>query len=93
MNTFIQEEFILQNILLIVFGLGFVIACVSEYIHRKQELDELTQYKLKKIFKFAYNNIFSDGNKEERKQKTISLCKEIQRKRLINEKYDLIKGA
>jgi hypothetical protein len=93
MNTFIQEEVILQNILLIVFGLGFVVACITEYIQRKQELDEISQLKLKKIFKFAYNNIFWNESKEERKQKTISLCKEIQRKRLINEKYDLIKGA
>ena len=93
MNTYILEEFILQNIVLVIFGIGFIIACINEYIQRKQELDEISQLKLKKIFKFAYNNIFWNESKEERKQKTISLCKEIQRKRLINEKYDLIKGA
>ena len=92
MNTFIQEEFILQNIVLVIFGIGFIIACINEYIQRKQELDEISQLKLKKIFKFAYK-VFDNGNKEETKKKTISFCKEIQRKRLINEKYDLIKGA
>ena len=92
MNTYILEEFILQNILLVFFGIGFVIACIGEYIERKQELDEISQLKLKKIFKFAYN-VFWNGNKEETKQKTISFCKEVHRKRLINEKYDLIKGA
>lgn len=93
MSTHILEEFILQNILLVFFGIGFICVCVNEYTQRKDELDEISKQKLKKIFKFAYNNIFWNESKEERKQKTISLCKEIQRKRLINEKYDLIKGA
>lgn len=92
MSTHIYEEFILQNIVLVIFGIGFVIACIGEYIERKQELDEISQLKLKKIFKFAYN-VFWNGNKEETKQKTISFCKEVRRRNLINEKYDLIKGA
>lgn len=98
MNTYILEEFILQNIVLVIFGIGFILACIGEYtciceyIQRKDELDEISKLKLKKIFKFTYN-IFYNGNKEETKQKTISFCKEVQRKRLINEKYDLIKGA
>jgi hypothetical protein len=92
MNTFIQEEFILQNILLIVFGLGFVVACINELFQRRDEIDEISKQKLKKIYKFTYN-IFYNGNKEETKQKTISFCKEVRKRNLINEKYDLIKGA
>jgi hypothetical protein len=92
MSTYILEEFILQNIVLVIFGIGLVIACINEYIQRKQELDEISQLKLKKIFKFAYN-VFWNGNKEETKQKTISFCKEVKKRNLINEKYDLIKGA
>lgn len=92
MNTYILEEFILQNIVLVIFGIGFILVCINEYIQRKDELDEISQLKLKKIFKFAYN-VFWNGNKEETKQKTISFCKEVRRRNLINEKYDLIKGA
>lgn len=92
MSTHILEEFILQNILLVFFGIGFICACVNEYTQRKDELDEISKLKLKKIFKFAYN-VFWNGNKEETKKKTISFCKEIQKRNLINEKYDLIKGA
>ena len=92
MSTYILEEFILQNIVLVVFGIGFILACVNEYIQRKQELDEISKQKLKKIYKFTYDILYN-GDKEETKQKTISFCKEVHRKRLINEKYDLIKGA
>ena len=92
MNTHILEEFILQNILLVFWGIGFILACINEYIQRKDELDEISKQKLKKIYKFTYNILYN-GNKEETKQKTISFCKEVHRKRLINEKYDLIKGA
>ena len=92
MSTHILEEFILQNILLVFFGIGFIVTCINEYVERKQELDEISQLKLKKIFKFAYK-VFDNGNKEQTKKKTISFCKEVRRRNLINEKYDLIKGA
>lgn len=92
MSTYILEEFILQNIVLVIFGIGFVIACIGELFQRRDEIDDISKQKLKKIYKSAYN-IFWNGNKEETKQKTISFCKEVHRKRLINEKYDLIKGA
>jgi hypothetical protein len=43
---------------------------------------------MKKIFKYVYLNVFDMD-----KQKTVEFMKEIKRKNLINEKYDLIKEA
>lgn len=90
--TYIQEEFIMQNIVLIIFGIFFLIALVGELFQRKNELDDIAKMKLKKIYQFAYVRLFN-GNREETKKNTIAFCKEVHRKRLVNEKYDLIKGA
>jgi hypothetical protein len=88
MNTYIHEEFILQNIVLITFAILFIVALISELICNQKKIDEFSKFKMKKIFKFAYFNLFNQD-----KEETIKYMKEIYRKDLINEKYDLIKGA
>ena len=83
---YIQEEYILQSFVLIGFVSLILVALITELNEKRKKIDEFTYYKMKKIFKYAYLNIF-----EMDKQKTVEFMKEIKRKNLVNEKYDLIK--
>lgn len=88
MDVFIQEEYIIEAFVIIVFGCVFLAGFIFELIDRRKEIDEFSRFKMKKIFKYVYFNLF-DRDKEE----TIKYMREIKNKNLINEKYDLIKGA
>lgn len=93
MDTFIYEEYILQTIVVIIFTICLLVAVIIELIEEnKPIIDDLTKKKLKKIYQFAYELNFN-GNKEEAKRKSIAFVKEVHKKKLINEKYDLIKGV
>ena len=82
---YIQEEYILQSFVLIGFVSLLLVALITELNEKRKKIDEFTYYKMKKIFKYAYLNVFN-GNKEQ----TVKYMKEIKRNNLINEKYDLI---
>ena len=83
---YIQEEYILQSFVLIGFVSLLLVALITELNEKRKKIDEFTYYKMKKIFKYVYLNVF-DRDKE----KTVAFMKEIKRNNLINEKYDLIK--
>lgn len=83
---YIQEEYILQCFVLIFFVSLLLVALITELNEKRKKIDEFTYYKMKKIFKYVYLNIF-----EMDKEKTVAYMKEIKRKNLVNEKYDLIK--
>lgn len=85
---YIQEEYILQCFVLIGFVSLLLVALITELNEKRKKIDEFTYYKMKKIFKYVYLNVFN-GNKEQ----TVEFMKEIKRKNLVNEKYDLIKEA
>lgn len=84
---YISEEFILQNLVLIVFGILFLVCMLGELFQRKEEIDEFTKYKIKKIYKFAYTNFFNRN-----KKLAVAYVKDVYKKNLVNEKYDLIRG-
>lgn len=92
MDTFIQEEFILQTFVLIIAGLFLLQIMLCELFQRRKEIDEITKYKLKKIYSVAYKHFFN-GNKEETKKQSVKYIKDVYNKKLVNEKYDLIKGV
>lgn len=85
---YLQEEYILQSFVLIGFVSLLLVAFITELNEKRKKIDEFTYYKMKKIFKYVYLNVFN-GNKEQ----TVKYMKEIKRNNLINEKYDLIKEA
>ena len=83
---YLQEEYILQSFVLIFFVSLLLVALITELNEKRKKIDEFTYYKMKKIFKYVYLNVFDMD-----KQKTVEFMKEIKRKNLVNEKYDLIK--
>ena len=83
---YIHEEYILQSFVLIGFISLLLVALITDLNEKRKKIDEFTYYKMKKIFKYVYFNVF-DRDKE----KTVAFMKEIKRNNLINEKYDLIK--
>ncbi len=91
-QTFIQEEFIMESYVLLLFFSMLLVALFKELLEKKKQIDDLTKFKLKKIYSFAYAHFFN-GNKEETKKQTVNYLKDIYNKKLVNEKYDLIKGA
>lgn len=89
-TLWIQEEFIMQNYVLLFFGFLLLCALFNELVQniKEKRIDDLTLFKMKKIFKYAYLNVF-DRDKE----KTVAYMKEIKRKNLVDEKYKLLKGV
>ena len=89
--TYIQEEFILQGITLAFFLVFFLAEMISELIERKKTvIDDLTKRKIKKLYQFAYVRLFN-GNVAETKKNAKTFCKDLYKKNLIDEKYDLMK--
>lgn len=84
---YISEEFILQNIALIIFSMFILVAMVNEYFNRQKDIDEITKFKLKKLYKFAYTHFFNRN-----KKLALQYIKDVHKKNLVNEKYDLIRG-
>lgn len=87
-----QEEFILETIAVVMFLAFMTPFALRELWQRRQELDELSRLKLKKIGQKAYS-IFVIENKSTAKQRTAQYMKEIYESGALNEKYDLLKGA
>lgn len=92
MDIYIQEEFILEAFVLLLAGLFFIQISLCELFQRRKELDEFTRRKFKKIGQYAYSH-FAQENKQTAKAKTVEFLKEVDKKGLLNQKYDLIKGA
>lgn len=92
--TYLQEEYILQNIVLIIPAFLILTAAATEIYERflKPRIpDELTQRKLRKIAFVTYRFFADEGPKKARK-KTAKMLREIYRTDTVNEKYDLIRG-
>lgn len=92
--TYIEEEFILQNIVLIIPAFMLAMGAIAEIYERflKPRIpDELTQRKLRKIAFVTYRFFADEGPKKARK-KTAKMLREIYRSGTVNEKYDLIRG-
>lgn len=89
-SIWIQEEFIMQNLVLLFFGFLLLCALFNELVQniKEKRIDDLKLHKMKKIFKYAYLYVF-DRDKE----KTVKYMKEIQKKNLVDEKYKLLKGV
>lgn len=89
-TLWIQEEFIMQNLVLLFFGFLLLCALFNELVQniKEKRIDDLTLFKMKKIFKYAYLYVF-DRDKE----KTVAYMKKIQKKNLVDEKYKLLKGV
>ena len=89
-TLWIQEEYIMESYVLLFFGFLFLCAMFGELVQnlKEKKIDDLTLFKMKKIFKYAYLYVF-DRDKE----KTVKYMREIQKKNLVDEKYKLLKGV
>lgn len=90
MNTYIQEEFVLQGLTIVAFILFLIPFLIAELSKKKYRMDEFTKYRFKKVMIVAYQNFLS-VDKSTAKEKTIDFIKDIDRKNLLNEKYDSIR--
>ena len=92
--TYIEEEFVLQNLVLIIPAFMLIMGAIAEIYDRflKPRIpDELTQRKLKKIAFVLYRFYAGEGSQLARK-KTAKMLRELYNSGTINEKYDLLRG-
>ncbi len=92
MDIYTQEEFILEAFVLLIASLFWIQAMICELFQRRKEINEFTRHKFKKIAQYAYSH-FAQENRQTARAKTVDFLKEVDKKGLLNQKYDLIKGA
>lgn len=92
--TYIEEEFVLQNIVLIIPAFMLAMGAIAEIYERflKPRIpDELTQRKLRRIAGVLYA-CFKAENPDTARLRTAQTLRDIYKNGLTNEKYDIAKG-
>ena len=92
--TYIEEEFILQNIVLIIPAFMLVMGAIAEIYDRflKPRIpDELAQRKLRRIAGVLYA-CFKAENSDTARLRTAQTLRDIYKNGLTNKKYDMVKG-
>ncbi len=92
--TYLQEEYILQNLVLIIPAFLILTAAATEIYERflKPRIpDELTQRKLRRIAGVLYA-CFKAENPDTARLRTAQMLRDIYKNGLTNEKYDIAKG-
>ena len=92
--TYIEEEFVLQNIVLIIPAFMLVMGAIAEIYDRflKPRIpDELAQRKLRRIAGMIHP-CFKAENPDTARRRTAQTLRDIYKNGLTNEKYDIAKG-